>query len=202
MKRNAILLLTTLLLIVLSACSFSFETNTSGGKDSQEKESETSEQDNATADTGKASGDKEVLTLRVLKEDEENGVTIGNHNIYSELDNMIKENPDMGEGNDFSVIVVDSIYDDEGNAQILMLGINRTSETMKDISFGYTLGTEDGEYVFEDLLITMEEETAGALQPNSALPIVLPISPEQDTVLQKIGEGNQVVKVDNFKFNN
>src|SRR5699024_451826 len=114
------------------------------------------------------------------------------HNIYSKLDEIIKENPDIGVEGDFSVFVVNSIYDDEGNAKLLMLAINRLTNPIKNLSFNYTLGTEDGEYVFENQPVTMDEQTAGVLQPNSTFPLVLPITPEQDEVLKKINGDNQV----------
>src|SRR5699024_112601 len=85
------------------------------------------------------------------------------------------------------------------NPQILCLVINRLSYPIKNLAFDYTLGTQDGEYVFDELHVTMDEETAGVLQPNSTFPLVLPITPEQDEVLQTINEDNQLVKVENFE---
>lgn len=195
MKKIGFLLL-TLLLIVSAACGKTDETNeneTEGTAEPVGEQQENNELEEADEDEG-------TLTLQLLRLDEENGVTIEGHNIYSELDQIVKDNPDMGRDNDFSVFVVNSIYDQDENPQILCLVINRLSYPIKNLAFDYTLGTQDGEYVFDELHVTMDEETAGVLQPNSTFPLVLPITPEQDEVLQTINEDNQLVKVENFEF--
>lgn len=195
MKKIGFLLL-TLLLIVSAACGKTDETNeneTEGTAEPVGEQQENNELEEADEDEG-------TLTLQLLRLDEENGVTIEGHNIYSELDQIVKDNPDMGEDNDFSVFVVNSIYDQDENPQILCLAINRLPYPIKNLAFDYTLGTQDGEYVFDELHVTMDEETAGVLQPNSTFPLVLPITPVQDEVLQTINEDNQLVKVENFEF--
>lgn len=46
----------------------------------------------------------------------------------------------------------------------------------------------------------MKEETAGILQPNSALPIVLPITEEQVETLRNLEAGNTVMSIDGFVY--
>jgi len=195
MKKIGFLLL-TLLLIVSVACGKTDEINENAREETAEPVGEQQENN----EIEEADEDEGTLTLQLLRLDEENGETIEGHNIYSELDQIVKDNPDMGRDNDFSVFVVNSIYDQDENPQILCLVINRLSYPIKNLAFDYTLGTQDGEYVFDELHVTMDEETAGVLQPNSTFPLVLPITPEQDEVLQTINEDNQLVKVENFEF--
>lgn len=195
MKKIGFLLL-TLLLIVSAACGKTDETNENATEETAEPVGEQQENN----ELEEADEDEGTLTLQLLRLDEENGETIEGHNIYSELDQIVKDNPDMGGDNDFSVFVVNSIYDQDENPQILCLAINRLSYPIKNLAFDYTLGTQDGEYVFDELHVTMDEETAGVLQPNSTFPLVLPITPEQDEVLQTINEDDQLVKVENFEF--
>ncbi|MEI3612689.1 hypothetical protein [Pseudogracilibacillus sp. SO30301A] len=198
MKKIGFMLLMVLLIIVSAACSNTDDMNENTTGDKTEPSEAQQENDDQAEDEADDNG--ETLTLQLLKADEENGETIEGHNIYSELDQIVKDNPDMGVANDFSVFVVNAIYDDEENAKLLLLAINRLPDPIKNLSFNYTLGTEDGEYVFENQHVTMDEETAGVLQPNSTFPLVLSITPEQDEVLKKIDENNQVVKIEDFEF--
>ena len=119
---------------------------------------------------------------------------------YSELEKVIQQNPSIGVENDFSVYVVDTYNDDEENSKLVLLGINRLPVAIKDFTFSYTLGSNDNEYVWERQRVEMKEETAGILQPNSALPIVLPITEEQVELLRSLEEGNTVMAIDDFKF--
>jgi hypothetical protein len=192
-------MLLMMLLIIISACSSGNDSNGDTTEPATTQPDTTHpENDNQAEDETDEPGD--ALTLQLLKADKDNGETIEGHNIYSTLDQIVKENPDMGDDNDFSVYVINAMYDDEENAKLLMLAINRLSTPIKNLAFDYTLGTEDSEYVFNHQHVTMDEEIAGVLQTNSTFPLVLSISPEQDEILKKIDENNQVVKVENFEF--
>lgn len=144
--------------------------------------------------------EKDSLNLQVLKADEEAGATVDNHNIYQELNKLVSENPEVGEANDFSLYIVNTIHGDEDEVKLVLLGINRLPIAIKNLAFDFTLGSKEGDYVYNKLNVTMNEETAGALQPNSAFPIVLPLTPEQEELLRSLTEENQVMEIEKFKY--
>ncbi len=144
--------------------------------------------------------DKGNLTLQVSKADEEAGLSIDNHNIYNELNQIVEQNPKVGAANDFSLFIVDTMRDETDNAKLLFLGINRLPEAIKNVSFEYTLGNDDDEFVWENEEVTLTEEQTGVLQVDSAIPIALPLTDEQETLLKTIDEENQMVEISNFKY--
>ena len=94
---------------------------------------------------------------------------------------MITENPDIGLENDFSIYIVDIVDSGTEDAALLFLGINRLDESIKGITFDYTLGLDDGSFVWEGAEVTLSEEDAGIIQPNHAVPFSLGITPEQES---------------------
>src|SRR5699024_10598690 len=99
------LLLSGLALLFISGCSFEF----SGG----------------------SSKEKEPLTLQIAKVDEEEGYTIEDSQLYTELESFIEENPKQGTTNEFSMFVID-VFEDAGQSQLLLLVVNRLDEPSKD----------------------------------------------------------------------
>ncbi|MEK5067107.1 hypothetical protein [Sporosarcina sp. FSL K6-1508] len=81
--------------------------------------------------------------MQLLKASEEAGITIGDSEVYKELNRMITESADMGLSNDFSI---------------------------------------------------------NTIQPNHAVPFSLNITPEQEVLIDTLEQDNQVVKMENFKF--
>ena len=144
--------------------------------------------------------EQEALSLQLLKADEEAGVTIENSEVYKELNRMITEDADMGLANDFSINIIDIVDSGTENASLLFLAINRLDEPMKNITFDYTLGHDNGEYVWEGVKVNLTEQDTGIIQPNHAVPFSLGITPEQEALIDTLEQDNQVVKMDNFKF--
>src|SRR5699024_11910939 len=131
------LLLSGLALLFISGCSFEF----SGG----------------------SSKEKERITLQLTKVDEEEGYIIEDSPLYTELESFIEENPKQGTANDVSMFVID-VLEDAGQSQLLVLGVNRLDEPIKDISFDFSLGSPDGEKAWEDLPVTLVADESGALK--------------------------------------
>ena len=191
--RKHLVFLTILSILALGACGKT-ENNTEKPAGNEENKTE------IESNNEEASGSELVLKLHVLKGDEENGVTVENNLLYNELDKVIQQNPNIGAENDFSVYVVDTLHDDEGNSKLVLLGINRLPVAIKNFEFTYTLGNKDNEYVWERQPVEMKEENAGILQPNTALPIVLPITEEQVALLKTLEEDNKVMTIDGFIY--
>ena len=187
--RRYLMLLMMLSVFTLVACG-----NTEKPEENEGNKTEVEENSNETGESERG------LKLQVLKGDKEAGVTVESNQFYSELEKVIQQNPKIGVENDFSVYVVDTYNDDEENSKLVLLGINRLPVAIKDFTFSYTLGSNDNEYVWERQPVEMKEETTGILQPNSVLPIVLPITEEQVELLRSLEEGNTVMAIDDFKF--
>lgn len=143
---------------------------------------------------------EETLSLQLLKADEEAGITIENSEVYKELNRMITENADMGLANDFSINIIDIVDSGTENASLLFLAINRLDEPMKNITFDYTLGHDNGEFVWKGVEVNLSEQETGIIQPNHAVPFTLSITPEQEALIDTLEQDNQVGKMDNFKF--
>lgn len=177
----------------LAACS---DNSTEKGDDENVNDST---ETNATG-TEDATNEKDQLTLQVLKADEEAGATIENHTIYNELNKLVQENQDIGEEDNFSLYRVDTIHGQEGEVKLVFLGINRLPIPIKNISFDFTLGNKQGDYVWEEQEVTMSEENAGILQTNGTFPIILPLTAEQEELLKSLNKENQVMEIENFKY--
>lgn len=191
--RKHLILLIILFTLVLSACG---KTENNDKKPVDDEVNKTGEETNSSETEGSEQG----LKLQVLKGDAETGVTIEENGLYSELDKIIKENPDIGVADDFSLYVVNTIHDDEGNSRLVLLGINRLPVAIKNFTFNYTLGNKDNEYVWENQPVKMTEEEAGILESNSTFPIVLDLNEEQVELLKRLDNDNQVMAIDDFKF--
>ena len=191
--RRYLVLLTILSIFALVACAKT-ENKTEKPVDNEENKTEIEPNSDET------DGSEQGLKLQVLKGDVEEGVSVENNLLYNELDKIIQQNQDIGAENDFSVYVADTYDDDEGNSMLVLLGINRLPVAIKNFTFTFTLGSKDSEYVWERQPIEMNEEKAGILQPNSALPIVLPITEEQVALLRSLEEDNKVMTIDGFIY--
>ncbi|WP_147536192.1 hypothetical protein [Bacillus marasmi] len=190
MNRKLVVLLFALLLL-LSACS---ETTGSSNKDEQirnnEKESVVNNENE----------EKEDLTLQILKEDEEDGLTIENSEIYQIANDAIKDNPKLGDEKTFTMYLVDSLSNDAGEKVLLFLAINRFPESMKNVNFDFTVGNEHGGFVWNKLKVTLPEKNIGSIHRNGAVPIIIPISKEKFTTLSELKKEDQEIKLDNFKY--
>lgn len=187
--RKYLVFVTILCVLALSAC----------GKEDKQAEKPVEDTTNNVEETNGTDGSEEGLKLQVLKGDEEAGVTLED-GLYGELNKIVQENPTIGIADDFSLYVVNTIHDDQGNSRLVLLGINRLPVAIKNFTFDYTLGNKDNEYVWEKQGVKMNEAEAGILEPNSALPIVLDITEEQLELLKSLTEENQVMAIENFKF--
>lgn len=185
MKKTLFLL--TVVVLLLAGCASKDDNKQQGAEEKVDK-------------TVEQQVKQETLSFQLLKADEEAGVTIENSEVYKELNRMIKENPDMGLANDFSINIIDIVDSGTENASLLFLAINRLDEPMKNISFDYTLGLDTGEFVWEGVEVNLSEQDTGIIQPNHAVPFSLDITAEQEALIDKIEQDNQVVKMDNFKF--
>lgn len=185
--------------LFLSACS-------SGDTDEAEKEGgqpeETTEQTEAS--NGQTEGNQaevEDLKLQVTKVDEDAGVTIENSETYQMLNEFVQENSKFGAPNDFSMLSVSLAEDSAGNQQMLFLGVNRIGTPVKNVTFEITLGSTEGDMVWENFPVSLDEETAGVLENNAAMPIFLPVtSQEQVDAMNTISQENLVMEFNNFNF--
>lgn len=146
MKRLSVLLAISMLLL-LTACS-----GTVSGKKIDKGSNKT-----GTAKTM----EKKDLTLQVAKVDKENGLTIENSQIYQWANDVIKEKPELGGDNTFTMYLVDSLTKESEEKMLLFMAINRIKKTIKNITFDLTAGNETGGYVCNPLKVSLLAATIG-----------------------------------------
>ncbi|MBO1910062.1 hypothetical protein [Sporosarcina sp. 6E9] len=196
--RKYLVLLTILSILALAACGKT-EGNAGTAVDGQTNQTEDTSKGHEKAGS-ETDGSEAGLKLQVLKGDAEAGATLDNNELYTELNKIIQKNPDIGLENDFSLYVVNTIHDDQGNSKLVLFGINKLPVAIKNFAFDYTLGNKDNEFVWEKQRVTMAEEETGVLQPNSAVPVVLSLTHEQEELVKTLDENNQVMAIENFTF--
>lgn len=144
--------------------------------------------------------EKEALQLQVTQLDQESGLTVDNSEIYQELNLLVNDNPEWGEANDFSVQTVNTLNEGQESAQLMMLAINRLGESIKNVSFNFSLGNTSGDMVWENEPVFIDENTAGVLHNDSSLPVLLPVSPEQTHLLNTLNQENVVMDFSEFSY--
>ncbi|GAB3803389.1 hypothetical protein [Virgibacillus kimchii] len=164
-------------LLLLAACNFSVEYGSGG------------------------SNEKEDLQLQMTKADEEAGVTMEESEVYQFLDEFVKEDPKYGVVNDFSMRSATMITDAEGNEQMVFIAVNRLGEPIKNVEFIFSLGDSENNMIWDRVHITMNEEVAGVLENNAAMPILLPItSDEQMELINTINQDDLQMDFAEFSY--
>ncbi|SDZ50729.1 hypothetical protein SAMN05421736_11544 [Evansella caseinilytica] len=161
-------------LVLFSGCSFSFSVGSN----------------NEVAD----------LKLQVRTIDEETGLTLDNNELYEHLIKEVEERPESGIPNDFSLQVVDTMNEGKEDAALIFLAINRTKKPMKNITLSFTMGSKDGEMLWENEPIIMDESIYGVIQPDSAVPLLLRITPEMTELLSRLNDDNLMMKIEDFDY--
>lgn len=180
------------LVLILAACgSTNDEKSEKGVEDNMEKAEKVEESEIEEVEEDGA------ISLQLLKIDEEAGATLDTHPLYIELNEMIQEAPELGIPDDFSIEVIDIVDSGTEDAALMFLAINRTPVALKNISFDYTLGHENGEFVWQDVEVELTEEDAGVIQPNHAMPFSLGITAEQEALIDLINADNKVMEMKN-----
>lgn len=138
------------------------------------------------------------LQLQVQKIDEEEGITIENNEIYSQLASVVEADPKAGIPNDFSVYPHDIIEYDDGSLSLLFLAVNRLHAPIKNISFDLTLGnTETGEYIFDQHRVELEETFMGILETDSTVPFMIDIYPEDEDLFIQLTNQTTDLRLEN-----
>ncbi len=185
--------------LFLSACSGGDTEDVESENGQTEETTEQTEENNAPTEGNEQ--EVEDLHLQVTKVDEESGVTIENSENYQVINEFVKENSKSGAPNDFSLLSVSTVVDGAGNQQMLFLGVNRIGTPVKNVTFELTLGSTEGDMVWENMPVTLDEESAGVIENNAAIPIFMPItSQEQIDAMNKISQENLVMEFNNFEF--
>lgn len=111
---------------------------------------------------------------------------------------MIDKDPTVGVEDDFTVRTMDIITTKDGDSMLVMLGINRINVPLQNFSFDLTIGNKHGEDVRENYQVVMSEEDVGALEPYSAVPILMNLSEEEEELLRSLDENSLQVIIEDF----
>jgi Tfp pilus tip-associated adhesin PilY1 len=210
MKKSLFILLISFVFLFLAGCTNSDDQDTENQEnetaETEEQESNDPETDevaeNEEEDTQATAEEEETdanndLTLQLTKVDEENGSTLES-GIYSEINQLMEENPNMGTENDFSVFTVD-VYNTEAGRSLVLLGINRTPVELTNVSFDLNLGSNEA-FVLEDQPVNLSEEEMGVFPVNGVMPFIIDISDEQADALLNINAAEVLLTLDNFEY--
>lgn len=160
------------------------EENWNDGEDSEKNNETTSEE-------------KGDLFLQVLKVDEEDGLTLDNNEFYEALSEVIAEDPQMGDADDFSIYPYSIVDNADGTSSALFLLINRLDKPIKNLVFDFTYGNKNGEYVYEGVMVDLPEEHMGVLEVDGVVPLLLEIDPEDEDLFLSIELEDIVLELDN-----
>ncbi|MFC4620327.1 hypothetical protein ACFO4N_16615 [Camelliibacillus cellulosilyticus] len=144
--------------------------------------------------------EKKELKLQVLKMDADKGITLENSSFYKEMAKILKQHPDAGTANDFSIFSIGNVNEGQQNAAFVFLGINRTNKPLKNIQFNLTLKGKDGTTIWEDTPVNLTEEQVGDIQPNAAVPVLLKLNSDQEERIKKLNKNNTVIDMKDFKY--
>jgi hypothetical protein len=186
MKRLAVFLILSMFFL-LTACSVSVG-------NSAEKSNKVE-----SAETNKKT-EKKALTLQVTKADANKGVTIDNSQLYQSLNNLIKENPYIGKDNNFGMYALDIGTNEAGQKMFAFIAVNRIHQPIKNVSFDFTYGNKNGKYLWEKKSFHITEDKIGAFQPQSAIPVLVPLTEEQYALAKSLNKENSVMKIEKLKF--
>ncbi|MFD1850860.1 hypothetical protein [Oceanobacillus bengalensis] len=197
-----LLTLITIVTFILVGCSGTSDDESVEDTNNDTSESTTETEENVTEADENVPEETETnnLTVQVLKLDEEAGLTLDNNDLYKELTRVINEDPNIGTPNDFSMHTINSVNEEKENAAFIFMAINRTDMPMKNITFNFSMGYKDGEMIWENEQIALLEDTAGVLQPNSAVPVIMAMNPKQDEQIDSLTSENAVLELSNFEY--
>lgn len=151
-------------------------------------------------DSGKKSTKKEDIKLQITKVDKEAGFSAENSELYEQLEELLQENPDLGVQGDFTIHVVSDI-EFEGEKRLLMLGVNRVKEDLKNIEFNLTLGSKSADlYIYDDTHVTLDHNELGTIKSGHAIPFTLPITEEEIQFYMTISDDDKIFDINNFKY--
>ena len=188
MKRLSIFM-AIFMLLLLTACTEASSGNKAEGSNS-----------NASTTKNNEPKEKVNLKLQLLKPDEQAGVTIENNDLYQLVNEKIKQNPQMGEGTGFIFYLGDIFTKKSGQKVLLTLSINRLNDPITNVNFNLTLGNEVDGYVWNKMKTTLPESNIGVLQPNGVVPVLIPLTNDQYTTVQKLNKADKLLKIENLKY--
>lgn len=105
--------------------------------------------------------------------------------LYENLKHTVKENPNMGEEDNFTIQTYRKFQNYQGPFYVF-LGINRNKEAIQNVSFELTLGDDADYSIWDDKTIFLTKEEVGTIPTNSVFPILVPITKETLNKTKKI----------------
>jgi len=190
MKKYLIVLF--LFMMVFTGCSSS----TSKNSESDEEELDENDMKHSEHDDY---GENDDLILQLTKRDEQEGVTKEDGK-YQQIMEALRENPKLGVENEFNFFTINVGHTEKGQ-KLLLAGINRSSKPVQNVSFDFTLQSEDGEHVvYEDMPIYLAESEMGAFEPNGVMPVLLDLTNEQYEQYKRIDPEEAKLELNNFEY--
>lgn len=132
----------------------------------------------------------ENIILQLSKEDEASGITLDNDEIYIGIQEMIEQDPKMGEDNNVNFLPIGSIGYEVDRIGLVILLVNRLNNPVRNIAFNLTLGDDKGNYIVKDEQITLTEDYLGELDKNGAVPFTIEITEDEEKLFYTLTNEN------------
>ena len=141
--------------------------------------------------------ERKELTLQVLKQDEDEGLTLENNEIYQIIQQEIELDPLMGEQGGISLYPYDVVEFEEVSS-LLFLVINRLDKPINNLIFNLTLGNEEEKvYIFDEHQVDLPQKYLGVLEKDGVVPILLDIDEEDEALFSGLTMNNVLLELDN-----
>jgi len=168
------------------------------GTDSNNNETENDQSIAKDKELNPDETEKEPLTLQLLKADEDAGMTLENNEIYQWIQAEIDADPFMGDEDDLSLYPFDIVESEDGSSSLMFLVINRLDNPIQNLIFSLTFGNDEGEYIFDDVVVDLPETYLGILDKNGVVPILVDMDAADEELFQSLTLDNVYLKLDNI----
>jgi len=143
----------------------------------------------------------EPLSFLVTKEMQDAGMNTENTELLKTLSDLIEENPEVGEEDDFSILYSGKYGESDGQKVMFFYAINRTDKTLKNISFVITVKVGE-EYLVDNLLVELSNEAFGASKPNTAMPLGFIVDEDKLELIKDATYDNMSMEILDFQCEN
>ena len=178
--RNIRILLVSLILslVLLSACS---DNETSHKED--EQQSDINQAEVSSVDK-RETNQKSELKVQILPSDLEDGTA--ETQIYEVLEILPEIEPNIGKSDAFSFEIVGLAFAQNDDIVFLIAGINRLPHAIKDFSLDFSLSSPEGEYIWKEKRISLNDTESNPIEENRIVPIVMELSEEEFNQIEEI----------------
>jgi len=127
----------------------------------------------------------EELNVHMLAKHEDKELDEYYSELYENLKHTIKENPNMGKEDKFTVQSYRMFENYQGPFYVF-IGINRNQEAIENVSFDLSLFNKEDHLIWDDKAIFLTDEEVGTIPGDTVFPILVPINKNTMEEIKKV----------------